>query len=208
MILNPGSFSECSGSPIVRHVTTSIEDICGGQVALESSHLAEIARAIEAYLSLDPGCKSVESTHLVMLASQALSSLGEKNQARRLLVFGTGLVRPAEWEVSQGGTMWVLDLKRISCRGDAQLEMLLFNSLSLVLESMADVWDETDGKGQLGLRHVCTTADSLIGSGGDGGLASMVSEIMSLCRDRLGEIGGRRGWGVVPGVINLDGVGH
>ena len=64
-----------------------------------------------------------------MLASQALRSIGHGATARRLLVFGTGLVRPAEWEISAGDSMWVLDLKQITVRSDASLELIFFGNI-------------------------------------------------------------------------------
>jgi hypothetical protein len=115
------------------------------------------------------------------------------------------MVRPSEWEVSGQEAVWLLDLKQMTVRADEALELLFFHGLSAVIEVMADVWDETDGEGILGLRHVFDSAVALLGAPArKAAVHSLAGEIKSVCAARLDQIGSRRGWQYRPEVMNLD----
>ena len=147
----------------------------------------------------------MDSHYLVMLASRALSSLGKGCAARRLVVFGTGLVKPAEWEISGGNAMWILDLKQITFALDDRLEMTLFASLRAVLEAIADGWDDSSGRGTLGLRHVIGAAAQLLGAReASGQVADLATEIRQRCRSILEQLGAERGWQETPEIVDLD----
>jgi hypothetical protein len=139
-----------------------------------------------------------------MLSSRALTSIGEHRAAQRVLVHGTGLVRPAQWEVTGGDAMWVLDLKQITVLSDTCLELVLFQSLNLIVETLADVWNETAGRGVLGLRHVSSAASRLLGREDGKQLEEMAREIRGVCEDKLAKIAGERGWDDTPSIMDLD----
>lgn len=206
MIWNPNSRSAGPGeSTLVSHIAAEI-DACGGTEWLaKSENVEELAKAIEHFLEEHGQESVVDSRYLVMLAARALSSVGEENVARRLLVYGTGLVMPAEWEVTGGEAVWVLDLRQITVRDDAPLELVFFGSLNIILETIAEVWDGTEGDGTLGLRHVCSAVGSLMGGGGSKKKASALGdEIRSLCRRKLEQVGQERNWKQTPQVMDLD----
>jgi len=140
----------------------------------------------------------------VMLASQALSSIGQTQAAHRLLVFGSGLVRPSEWEFTGGRDVWTLDLQQMTIKNSGMLEMVFFNSLNIVLASIADVWEPTSGHGVLGLRHVCDSASALLGGAKQKAVGALAEEIKARTRSKLKQIHDERKWQYIPEVINLD----
>jgi hypothetical protein len=205
MIWDPHLNSESDQSVIVSYIMDEIGAVCGKGVFVSRDNLEQVARAVETFLEQDVKASAVDSKYLVMLASRALSSVGETLVARKLLVFGTGLVKPSEWEVTDGESMWVLDLKKMTVKTDVLLEMVFFNSLQIILDSIADIWDESDGHGVLGLRHVCSVASALLGtSGKKSEVRALSREIRRLCDSKLEQIGGERGWSEFPLVMSLD----
>ena len=96
--------------------------------------------------------------------------------------------------------MWVLDVQPLAAGIGAMLEMQVFGSLGVILDCMADVWDEADGHGVLGLSHLHVFAGRRRGVAG----ADWQTEIMAICGARLGAIARRRGWTQQPNVIDLD----
>lgn len=204
MILDSNQASASGArSQMVSHITGEVLSVCQDSMGIDAGDVQEVAMAIECFLEEQPHASCVESDSLVMLASRALSSLGEDKAARKLLLFGTGMIKPSEWEVRRGGETWILDLKQLTVRNDAPLEMVLFAGLNAILESIADVWDASSGEGTLGLRHVCSVATELLGSGARGQEA-MVAELMNTCRAKFNQLKVERNWNAVPDVMNLD----
>ncbi len=205
MIWIPNSEEQAHGTSIVSHIQSVIAENCGDALQLDTTQAAELATAVASFVEQyqDSGAY-VDSGYLVMLASHALSSLGEKQAAHRLVVFGSGLVRPAEWEVTGGEEVWTLDLRQMTVRDDAALELVFFNSLNIVLGSIVDVWDASLGRGVLGLRHVCSTASALLSGGKPRAVSALADEIRRTCEAKLEQVHGERKWQHVPSVMNLD----
>ena len=139
------------------------------------------------------------------MAAQALKSLGQGGDARRLILFGSGMVRPSEWVVTGDQAIWVLNLKDIALREDASLEIIFFKGIQVVLDSIADVWDASGGDGIMGLKHVCLAASSLLGAPRNSkAVQKLCEEIREICIGKLQQIGRERGWHAEPFVLNLD----
>ena len=205
MIWDPTITTSGQNSVIASYIMDELGEVCGRDLVVNPANIEEMACAIESFLKNNGNPTAVDSKYLVMLASRALSSIGEKQAAQRLLLFGTGLIKPAEWEITNGESMWVLDLKQITVKNDVFLELIFLNSLHIILESIADVWDESDGRGTLGLRNICCVASSLLGaSGKTKKMSSLAGEIKRLCDRKLEQIGDERGWSEFPQVMNLD----
>jgi hypothetical protein len=204
MIWDKQGSSEERCSVLVSYLTNEIEGICGKEMLLASDQVEEVAAAIESFLE-EEGVESPDSRYLVVLAARALRSVGEEKAARRLFVIGSGLVRPSEWEVTGGNAVWVVDLRQMTVDGQTSLELVFFNSLQIVLDAIAEVWDVTDGRGTLGLKHVCQTASGLLGGlHRKGKICAMASEIVDMCERKLQCIGETRGWTESPRILNLD----
>jgi len=192
-------------SAVVTQIVNGVADSCGDEPVAHSTEVVELARAVEHFINESGAADSVQSDHLTILASKALTSIGEMGAARKLVLFGTGMVRPSEWVITGFESAWVLDLRRITVRNDTSLELVFFTNLDTIVNSIADVWDGSDGRGVLGLRHVCAAAASLLGSvDNKKKLAGLALEIKALCSSRLEQIRKVRGWGSAPVVMNLD----
>lgn len=204
MIWDPESKSEPETTAVAAYVTAQIAEWCGPDCCEHTENVEELARAIECYLQQRPYDEIVGSRQVLGMASRALASIGECRAARKLFIYGTGMAAPSEWLVSYGDSVLVLDLKQVTLCDDSKLELAFFANLDAALESVADFWDETDGRGFLGLRHVCATARSLLGCVGNNKLRLLVEEIKEACRARLGQLADEHDWDYVPYVINLD----
>jgi hypothetical protein len=179
--------------------------VFGTGVPVWADRIREVAEAVTQYLRERGDGGAPDAAAVSMLACRAFTSIGERDAARRVLVFGTGLVRPAQWEVTGHEKMWVVDLRSFTVRNGGNLEMVLFGSLMIVLDATAEVWDSTGGQGVLGLRHVCATASALAGVGAEPrAVAGLADEIRDVCAMKLRQIGRGRSWHGVPRVMNLD----
>lgn len=197
-----GSPKECR-SVVMSYLADEINGICGKDVLLHTSDAEEVARAVEDFLELN-GSDAEESRFLMVLAARALSAVGEGDAARRVYLFGSGLVNPSEWEITGREAVWTLDLLKMSVNEETAHEMILFVSLHLIIDAMAGVWDASAGRGTLGLRHVCATARVLSGREGRAATAA-AAEIRDWCRAKLKQLASSRAWVDVPQVLNLDG---
>lgn len=203
MIWDVQDQSTACRSVVVTYLADEINGICGKDVLLQTSDAEEVAHAVEDFLE-SRGTLVGESRFLMVLAARALSGVGEGDAAKRVYLFGSGLVSPSEWEITGREAVWTVDLLRMSVNEESAHEMLLFVSLHLVIDAMAGVWDATGGRGTLGLRHVCETARAL--SGHDGRAAARAAaEIRDWCSAKLRQLATRRSWADVPQVLNLDG---
>lgn len=204
MICDPHTHPDQTLSLIVSHVAAEIETACAGDASTFSS-AHEMARAIECFLQQEGCPEFVDSRTLTLLAARALSSIGEPEAARRLILFGTGMVRPSQWVVTGDRAVWVLDLKEMTVWNDAPLELLFFKGVQLAVESIADVWDECRGDGILGLRHICSAASAVLGAPLDtAGVDDLAAEIKDVCLRKLEQLCEARGWVATPRVMNLD----
>jgi hypothetical protein len=204
MIWNPEQTGE-SRREAADVIADDLSALCGQVLDGDEDQLMDVAAAVDAVLAEQgPGA----GTSIVALASQALFSIGEPRAARRLALLDSGVIRPAEWNVAGGSTMWVLDIRRLIQREQPALEMQIFSCLDVVLDCIADVWDDAGGRGLLGLL--------LAGAPAPGGArrraagvrsstrARWTGELRTACVARLNAIGARRGWLARPDVLALD----
>ena len=205
MIWNPESTGDDEKSAIVSHITAEIEEVCGSDLTLDKSKIEELAKAVESFIQGQSDDGTADSRYLIMLASKALSSLGQNSAGRRLLVFGTGLVKPSEWDVTGEDAVWTLDLREMMISDSTPLELVFFGSLGMVIESISEVWDNSEGRGVLGLKNVFSTAVSFLGrdSGGKD-LNRLAAEIKTVCEKKLEQLKTERKWNYLPRVMNLD----
>lgn len=193
-------------SAIEEHIVTRYRECGAERAGLTPDAVREVARAVEYYVTVDQGAVA-DSSSLTRLTTQALADLGEEGAARRFLVYGSGLVRPAEWEIRRGHEMWVLDLRQITVESGAALEIVQFSVLAAVLRAIAELWDATRGQGVLGMRNLRGASQRLVGTARDADRRTrrMTRELEDWCRHVLGTLRGERGWLAMPEVINLDG---
>jgi hypothetical protein len=204
MICNPETLPEQGGSVILSHIQAELAEVCGSEDGTAPCH-DEVARAIQLFLENEAETEFVDARTLTLMAAQALKSLGQGGDARRLILFGSGMVRPSEWVVTGDQAIWVLNLKDIALREDASLEIIFFKGIQVVLDSIADVWDASGGDGIMGLKHVFLAASSLLGAPRNSkAVQKLCEEIREICIGKLQQIGRERGWHAEPFVLNLD----
>ncbi len=177
--------------------------LSGGQ--LPDGVLQEVAKAVGGYLS-EAGIaqEAFDEGLVVLLAAQALAACGEESTSCRLLVFGTGLAEPAVWEFTGGQRVWSLDLRQVTVRDNAWLELRFFPLLTRIVRGVSEVWNESSGEGTLGLRPVCQSARGLLGGSRSSGDRQLSAEVLRHCRAVLDQVGAESGWRSRPRVVNLD----
>jgi len=186
-------------------ICDQILSICRGDPALTADTVEELARAVQAFLDESDMSAADDPRGVALMSSRSLSSLGQHGSAQRLLLYGTGLVRPSEWIVAGDDSVWILDLRRIAIAGSATIELVLFRCIRAILDSILGAWDETDGRGVLGLRHVYSSAAGMLGrEPRESGVNELAGEIVAVCRAMLEHARERRGWSQGPFVMNLD----
>lgn len=198
-----------AASPLTvrEHLEDELRAGGGPALAQDETVIEQVAVAVDTYLrQAGPATPALDARQLVVLASRALSSLGHGLAARRMLVMGSGLVRPATSTITGAGPLWTLDLEQMTVRDGQPTELLFYQVLQAILEAVADVWDATQGEGALALRHVSTTAAALRGGRDGRDRALLRREIKRWTGGKLMAIGVRRGWRTAPRVIDLDGV--
>ncbi len=195
-------------SRLLPGMLAEVSAMIGEELSLTRTQASELAHAVDLYLDergSRTGASSESTFSVAVLASRALEGLGEGDVARRLLVHGTGLLRPALWNVSRGRAMWILDLRFLILSAEAPLELTLFACMETVLTASSDIWDACRGEGLLGLRHVRRTVAGLLNRGDRSRAARrLAGELRDVARQQLARIATRRGWLRVPDVINLD----
>jgi len=205
MIWNPNTRFQQEKSPLVSNLVAEISEVCGDDLGMDHGKIEDLACAVESFLEREHNGAAVDSRYIVMLASKALSSVGEGAAGRRLLVFGTGLVKPSEWEVTGKDSLLVLDLKEMMISEDSPLELVFFGSLGIVIDSISEIWDKAGGQGVLGLKNIFSTALALLGNESNSkNIAVLGEEIKSVCERKLEQICRERKWSQVPRVMNLD----
>ncbi len=189
-----------SERPSPEDMAEELGALCGQLLGGDGDKMREVVAAVDAVLDESAGTETPDS--IVTLASRALLAIGEPRAARRLGLLEAGIIAPSEgWSITGDATMWVLDLARIVDRPAAPLELQVITRVDAVLDCMADVWDDADGRGVLGLRHVPEDGPA---GGRLGGRQRWLREIRTACEARLNAIGGQRGWSGRPDVLTLD----
>jgi len=191
-------------SPVVSHIVGQVEQYCDG-TTMRPDTVEELGKAVELFLEESPSGGTVDADSVSLLASFALAGMGEHAAARKLLLFGSGLVMPSEWTVTGDEAMWVLDLRQMTVRAETCIEIVFFRCLDGVLGGVADVWDASLGRGVLGLQHISASAAALMGTSVDAvGVECLADEVRAFCSDRLEQIAAKRGWVQTPRVLDLD----
>ena len=206
MIFNALTTETDTNSAVLGDILSKISAVSDEVESLTHEETVELARAVELFVTEMSSDSSVDSEELTRLASRALSGVGEDVIARRLLLFGTGMIRPSEWIISGNNMVWVLDLKQLVVPVDTPLELFMFPCLNAVIDAIADLWDESDGEGALGLKHVCDTAEAFLGNNCKNAAKRrlLANEIGRFCAGCLSRSGKTRGWSHTPEIVDLD----
>ncbi len=205
MIWNPNQFGGSARDAAVDGIVEELQALCGKSLGGGEDALAEVAMAVEATLEETPGAAGEDGVPggVVALATKALWAIGETRAARRLGLLGAGVIRPGEWSVAGGATLWIVDLRPLCPAGGVVMELQVLASLDMILDCIADVWDDTEGRGLLGLQHLSELARRM-NRGRKRGHGALKLEIREVCVARLMTLARRRGWVERPELMALD----
>jgi hypothetical protein len=201
MILIPHNVESEVRQRVIDAVVERATLACGSRPLM----IEQVARAVADYL--DAGRRRVDpdSAYPLLLASQALSGLGRFEAARSLLVFGAGVARPSRWYATGAESAWTVDVRRITASRSDRLELTLFAGVRAVIDAIAPVWDDTSGRGALGLRCVRAAVRDVVGAGSRRRRAeSLYAEIYARSSDRLAKLQAARDWDDRPMLMRLD----
>ncbi len=149
-------------------------------VPLEPAAAEAVTSAVAQYLADQHLCTPLPDDYLHMMIFRALRSLHQEDAAAQwaidhlathgplpvfdpeiwpgpvpLLVwqlFASRLVRPARTITAEGNILWTLDFRRLRQEEAGWMEITLLPGLRALLEQLAPAWDDTSGRGLLGLR--------------------------------------------------------
>jgi hypothetical protein len=191
-----------SDTVLARNITDAIADVSDDISRLSADEASALAGGVTAYLA---GRPDGQNLHALALSARALAAIGERRLAHRLMLFSSGLVRPASFTALGSGPAWTLDLRRLRLGDRDRIELLLFSTLDLILSSCADMWDASGGHGELCLRNVRETCAALLARPRrHGTVVRLGREIRSRCRYKLGLMQAARRWEASPAVVDLD----
>ena len=175
---------------------------------IDPHNVDALSEALSVYLetSSDRAGFFVEDGNLLLLASKALQSVGEKKAAHRMLMLGSGFARPVSWLVTEQDTGWTLDVSRITLAESSGLEMVFFRCLHAALEAMAEEWDRFDGDVILVLRGADQAGAALLGrTATSRQVIQFVYEVEDACQAKLSQLGQQYGWSNTPGLLKVAG---
>lgn len=245
MIWNPPAADEQAEQTLAAYIAEEIEP--AEDKGRATAYRRELAEAIAAFIrrqhpafdALSPDGivrrnGGLPTEYLLMLIGRALWSVGEEQEARRLLeiqghalnlpatfveaawapdismmhwhiLLSTRAVRTSVLKEALNGTLWVLDLERMVLPASSSLELLTLNVVRTVIDRVAVLWDHCQGHGLLGLRHVNTVAAGILGCPCHSAKSmALAAEIREQVCERLQTLKPTRGWDDIPQVIMLD----
>lgn len=184
---------------VAERMAATLDRFCGADP--EDSQTGEIAQAVACYLRDASRVMPAPAHDINLLLSRALAAVGEQGAARRMAVFGSGLVVPLEWEIAGETVGWTIDLAKLR----VTLELTCFAGVLIVIESLCHVWDDTHGYGLLGLKYTRQVAADTLGVPAKSPRAArLADEIRTLCERKLEKIQAMRHWADRPHVINME----
>ncbi len=195
------------GAEIASRILDAIPAVCGNPALAANPRLVAVAEGVGAYLADTTGGQDLPKSGVPFeLVCRALEANGESGLARRIVVCGSTLVHPATWLTANGETFWIMDLARLTGDGNACLELALFERARSLLDTFADVWDATSGKGVLGLKNLARSTRIILGANAHPQRTRLLCEdVQGFCAGRMAQLRKLRQWTETPIVIGLHG---
>ena len=166
-----------------------------------------LSHSLSMYLesSTDRAGFFVEDGNLLLLAAQALQSVGAHKAATRMLMLGNGFARPVAWLVTQQDAGWTLDVSRMTDATQAGLEIVFFRCLHAALDAMAEEWNRQQGAITVILQGAEEAGSALLGrDAGSRQVQAFVDEVEKLCRAQLQQLALSYQWGAAPRLLKAS----
>lgn len=190
---------------LASRILSDLHEVCGADSASGIEHIEDVARGVASFLERPGNTAPADSRYTLPLVLRALLSMGAERTARKLAIFGTGAARHAQWSSVGAGPMWIIDVGRIGAPDGPDIEISWFAGIAAAVDAVTDLWDESQGRGALGLGGVWSAACDLLDSTRkSANVRSLVNETKLLCGARLEKARQTRGWLESPRVVCLD----
>ena len=114
--------------------------------------------------------------------------------------FSRGVILPGEWSGLQNETMWVLDLNRLLVTAEELHEMMVYQSIQVLLRRMIFLWEHFSGKGVLAISGLMQWSMSILSDKDAKGGMDHIVVYMDAVLKKEAKI---HGWKTHPDVIIL-----
>jgi len=166
-----------------------------------------LSQALSVYLesTSDRAGFFVEDGNLLVLASRALRSVGERSAATRMLMLGSGFARPVSWSLAANGEGWTLDVARIAQQEHGGLEIIFFRCLHAALEALAETWGKDGHAAVLVLQGAEQAGAAVLGQPvSSRPVQAFVAEVEAACREKLDQLARQYGWQTPPRLLKAS----
>ena len=158
---------------------SSLLDILQFIEGISLNEVEDISAGISMFFS-ENNLTAVKHTDLLLLVAKGLSGIGRLEEAKAILknedrythfteswlssfdyidnfsslfpFFSRGVVLPGNWSGLQEEFMWVLDLNRLVIAEQELHEMMVYQSIQVLLKQIIILWGSSSGKGVLAIR--------------------------------------------------------
>ena len=158
---------------------SSVSDILKSIEGISLNEVADISAGISMFCS-ENNITAVKHTDLLLLVAKGLSGIGRLEEAKAILknedscihfteswlssfdyidnfsslfpFFSRGVVLPGNWSGLQEECMWVLDLNRLVITEEELHEVMVYQSIQVLLKQIIILWGSSSGKGVLAIR--------------------------------------------------------
>ncbi len=114
-------------------------------------------------------------------------------------LIAVGWLKPMNGHCKTPGQNWIFDLRPLAGTSSAQLEILLFTELRLLIENIAAIWDSSAGAGSLAFRGLHKLMKGIYSRREQfEQMHEAMQEVISYCTDIFAKVGCQRGWNEQP----------
>jgi len=111
-------------------------------------------------------------------------------------LFSSRILRPLHLKTVGGGSAWVLDFEKIDLTPEDHHEMILLQTLRVLIEKVSNVWKRTEGTGALALKGT-SRFKGILDSGTLEHLSVYFCDVLTHCAQK-------NRWSGSPSVLQLD----
>ena len=158
---------------------SSLSEILKSIEGISFNEVEDISAGVSMFC-IENDFTTLKHTDLLLLAAKGLSGIGRLKEAKAILknedsytlyteswlnsfdyidnfgllfpLFSRGVVLPGSWSGLQEKFMWVLDLKKLAIAEEELHEMMVYQSIQVLLKQIIILWGSSSGKGVLAIR--------------------------------------------------------
>ncbi len=157
-----------------------------------SFYAAGDVEAADRILSSDESCSACAASWLNVLS-------GEYLFPELFPLFSSRALYPLHLHVAFDGTAWVLDFDRVLLTDADRHELILFQTLHMLLEKVSNVWKRSNGSGTLGVKGLRRVLRRQTPH-----RPKDAAQFLTYMQDVLSQQAATARWASVPSVLLLD----